>query len=1020
MILRRWLFLIPALLMGAGSLHAQIETGGGEPASVRWMERETPSFKLLYPQGCEYLADEYVRLLEKYHGIVGASLGLVPGSFQYNKAPVILHTGTHFSNGTVVWAPRRMELYTLPEANGSDATPWAEQLAIHEQRHYAQMQFGYSSGFFRLIEFIFGEMAPGALIGIYPGQALLEGDAVVAETALTQAGRGRQGEFLNYYQVAYDNGDWRNWYRWRYGSYRSYTPDHYALGYQTVAGARIFFDDPLFMQRYFHDAAKNPFRIGRFRRMLKKDAGTSFRKAFRQIQDGFQAEWTADREARAPFMPMERLSAEPRFATDYGEHVFLDSCLYVLKESKVSATTLVRIRPDGTEEDVRPFSGSTGKLHADPHNRRIYWSEAVSDPRWSLAGTSRIRYLSTEDFKPHDLTCEGRLFNPMPSPHDGSVIAAVSYPVEGGSEVVFLRADNGKCFKTLPAPEGVQITEVCWNADGIYALGVTEGGFCLWRTDGTKLWERLTEPVSARMEDLHGGHDDHTGLTFVSDLNGVNELYRYDPADGTLTRLSNTPYGASEFLHCGETLVYTSMTPSGKTLFATAEEDLMPQTAAFEPHAYRVADALSAQEKALITTPAPPHDTLGIYHDPVRYRRGAHLFLPHSWAPFAFDYNAIAGASGDLSRDDIDPGLTLLFQNRLGDFYGFANYAYHPDDLGSGQRRHAYHAQVTYTGLYPVLQAGIAVGDRQALAYQRQEIDFYGDQVLRNTYREMGGNAVEATFQTYVPLSFNKSGWKRGLIPQVSWSISNDLFSRVRTYFRYDNILEEEHFLLSKFLGSRNDGKSVLMQGLSLSLRGYITRPTADSQVYPSRGIGAEIGTFLRPGLTDFFAPNIYAYVYGYLPGIRPQQGLRLTATVQHLIDGDDPRFPESHLHLQPRGFTSTAGSLMAQKSGTVSKFTADYAIPFSLGDISFLSPLVYIPSFALTPHADFAWCGGKDCLVSIGAELSTAISNFLFIPLDGSIGLSFDWNGGPLFDEIRDLTGQSRFTAGLSYSMDF
>lgn len=1019
MSLRRWLLLIPALLMGAGSLHAQIETGGGEPASVRWMEWETPSFRILYPQGNEYIADQYGRLLEKYHGLVGASLGMVPGSLQFNKAPVLLHTHTPFSNGTVVWAPRRMELYTLPEANGSDATPWAEQLSIHEQRHVAQMQFGYSSTFFKLLEFVFGEMAPGALVGLYPGAALLEGDAVVAETALTQAGRGRQGKFLNYYQVAYDNGDWRNWYRWRYGSYRNYAPDHYALGYQTIAGARVFFGDTLFMQRYFHDAAHNPFRIGRFRHMLKKDAGTSFRQAFRQIQEGFHAEWTADREARAPFMQMEQLSATPRFATDYSEPVFLDSCLYVLKSGKVTPTTLVRIRPDGTEEEVRPFSGSIGRLHADPHNHRIYWSEAVQDRRWSLVGESRIRFLSTEDFKPHDLTCEGRLFNPMPSPNDGSVIAAVSYPVEGGSEVVFLRADNGQCFRTLPAPADVQITEVCWEADALYAIGLQEGGFSLWRTDGEKLWERLTDPVTARMENLYGSQGDHPGLTFVSDLSGVNELYRYDPASGELFRLSNTPYGASEFLRCGEKLVYTAMTHSGEALFATSEEAMEPREARFEPHEFRVADALSAQEQALITTPAPPHDTLG-FHEPVRYRRFPHLLLVHSWAPFAFDYDAIAGASGDFVREDIDPGLTLLFQNRLGDFYGFANYAYHLDEMGSGHRRHAYHAQVTYTGLYPVLQARIAFGDRQSLAYQRQEVNYYGEQVLRNTYTLLDQNAIEASFKAYVPLIFSRDGWSRGLIPQLSWNISNDLFQREHIYIRYDKFINDAHFLFPAFMGSRPDGKSVFMQGLSFSVRGYAVRPTAPSQVYPSRGLGAEIGGFLRPGLTDFFAPNIYGYVYGYLPGIRQQQGLRLSATVQHLVDRNGLCFPESKLHLQPRGFSSTAGSLLVQKKGTASKLTADYAIPFSLGDISFLSPIIYIPSFALTPHADLSWGCGKDFLVSIGADFSVRYSNLLFVPFDGSFGLSIDWNGGTLFNEVHALTGQSRITFGLNYSMDF
>lgn len=55
-----------------------------------------------------------------------------------------------------------------------------------------------------------------------------------------------------------------------------------------------------------------------------------------------------------------------------------------------------------------------------------------------------------------------------------------------------------------------------------------------------------------------------------------------------------------------------------------------------------------------------------------------------------------------------------------------------------------------------------------------------------------------------------------------------------------------------------------------------------------------------------------------------------------------------------------------------------------------------------------------------LGAELSARFSNFLFVPLGGSIGVCVEWNGGTLFDEVRDQTGQSRITAGLSYSMDF
>ena len=52
--------------------------------------------------------------------------------------PIILHPYQMNSNGMVVWAPRRLELYTTPMADPLYARDWVTQLAVHEGRHIGQ------------------------------------------------------------------------------------------------------------------------------------------------------------------------------------------------------------------------------------------------------------------------------------------------------------------------------------------------------------------------------------------------------------------------------------------------------------------------------------------------------------------------------------------------------------------------------------------------------------------------------------------------------------------------------------------------------------------------------------------------------------------------------------------------------------------------------------------------------------------------------------------------------------------
>ena len=189
---------------------AQFFTAGDDPGCRRWYSIESENYRIIYPRGLDSLARVYAREMERFRKPVGLTSGYLPGECIRGKMPVVLHAYNSVSNGSVAWAPKRMDAYTMPQVYGAEATPWPAQLAVHESRHISQMQFGLSHAQ-RPFGWFFGEMWNGLTAGLYTENSLLEGDAVIAETELTRSGRGRKADFLNYYMVCFDQGDLRDW-----------------------------------------------------------------------------------------------------------------------------------------------------------------------------------------------------------------------------------------------------------------------------------------------------------------------------------------------------------------------------------------------------------------------------------------------------------------------------------------------------------------------------------------------------------------------------------------------------------------------------------------------------------------------------------------------------------------------------------------------------------------------------------------------------------------------------------------
>ena len=992
------LFALPA--------HAQFFLTGDDPGNLRWQSIETPHYEVVFPRGSDSLARVYARQLEQFRIPIGRSIGEVPGEGQRKKLPVVLHTQYPYSNGMMGWAPRRMDLFTMPESYGSDPAPWTIQLAAHEPRHLSQLQLG-GKGFMKAFTYIFGEAWNPIGWVLYINSSLGEGDAMAAETGLASGTRGRTADFLNYYRVALDQGDYRSWERWYYGSYKHYTPDRYKISYITTIGSRYMLEEPYFSRDVIQRSIRKawPFTPDNFKRRLARESGKKkFKEVYRDLMDVFGDQWKEDTELRGPFLTLENVTPAQSFPTSYRGSVWVDGTLYSIRSGYLYADELVAIR-DGNIRRLHSFSSQSSPLSYDPVWNRIYWSEVRRDARWSLAGTSVICYYDLNYGRIHTLTTGTRWYNPQPSA-DGKRLAVVEYRPDGGQRVLEIDVVNGQILAEHPVPSGLQATEATWLDGRLYAVGLEVKGYGVYRID-PEGFTTLLAPSVQKVVSLTAAQG---ALEWTSDRSGVNELYRYNPYDGTLEQLTSTRYGASYFCHAGEELYCSSQTLDGKLVFRISEP-LQPRKVDYaDVYPYPIEARITEQERSL--GPAPDLEAPVPMSAPKRYGKLAHTRL-HSWMPFYLDYNAVLSGSMDFDYQSLSLGLSGFFQNTLGTFSGMVGYGVHPDPDNKAVWRNALHVRATYSGLLPIFEYRLDLGDRNALQYFVEDSES-GILQMRGMGTALRKDPlVTSSLKMYIPLQFPRNGVLMGLTPQLQYSISNHLFARGPVHYQAAGSAEGLNSITS--IVSADAPASVPLQRVSASLRGYRMLPRPSSAVYPRWGIGAEIGASLRPGLTDYFSPNIYGYAYGYLPGFWRTQGWRLTGMVQHQLGEKALRYGELAANTLPRGYEAAAQTRVGRQFPFQWKVTADYAIPIYVGDIAVPS-IFYIRNFVLTPHGDFTGLGAKEHLWSAGADFTANFKQILIFPFDISLGVSFSYVGGSWYS----YTGQTKpWSVGMIFSVD-
>lgn len=899
-------------------LSAQFFSTGSDPARARWLYIKTPNHKIIYPKEIDSLARRYAFFSEHLREHVFAPLRSLP-----SVTDVVLHPYNVMSNGMVGWAPKRIELITRPPWDSEYHSNWERHLVIHELRHLAQVN-KFERGIFKPLGWLIGEQATAIGVGLYMNTWKLEGDAVVAETALTSAGRGRDPDHLIYFRAAFLNGDYRSWYRWTMGSYRDYVPDVYSFGYMMSSFIRFNSGNYFYLDEISKRVVDRFYNPWAERGAYRDFTGLRKKENFELLKRVMTSKWRIEDSLRGEFTSFTSISPPQKEFSNYLNLIEApDSTMIAIKNDLVKIRRLVRIYPDGREEILRYMGRVSSPVVL--YNNKLFWTEYTDSPRWEMESFSDIYSYDLTKAVTLRHTRKGAFFALHFTDKE---LLTVSYPVEGSSCILVLDKETFETKKSIKAPFGGQLKEAVITSGNIYSTLMSDKGMGLYVYNKDSLkWSVEIAEQSRSLKNLRisGGE-----LFFVSDLNGINNIYNYSPKLKFLRRLTNSRFGVSSFsLGVGGRLLYSDFSHKGYVA-VTAEQDSMNWSPSLfeKPFKDNIAEYLSLREGFRADTLTPK----GLEnYEAKRYSKLSGLINIHSWAPVYYNIDNIKSLTYETIYDIATPGFILYSQNSLSTAFATAGYSWK-------RGYHSGHFKFTYRGIYPVIELKADINDRDRFSSTLIREPGKRPEIQRDTI--VGKPYLNSQMLAYVPLSFNSGGWYRGVVPKLLWRYTNDSF------FSYENDRFSNY------------------QYLNLGVSFYSVMGLSHRDIFPRFGAGASFQMATVPFAGENFGSMLFSSAYGYLPGIGRNHALKLSVSAQKQYY-EKKNYLMSSMIAFPRGYTS-------RYSRWAAGVMAEYAMPLFTGDVSITS-LLYIKRVQLIPFISYMRNGAEketEKLFSAGSDL--------------------------------------------------
>ncbi len=882
------------------------------PPDILWKSIETPHFQIIFPSKIENDAQDIANFMEIACKYDTSSLLTHP-----KRVSLVLNNRAMISNAYAALAPRYMQFYLKPPQTVIDLSSlnWTQLLAIHEYRHIVQYSKNKAQ-FTKFMSYLFGDLGQLMMQWSIPDW-FFEGDAVVMETALTNGGRGRIPAFampIRTYALSNMNFSYDRAYL---GTYRTFYPDWYHLGYHLTAYGRSRYGKYLW-DNVLSRTSKFSFWPFAFSRSLKKYTGMNVKNFYNAAIYEFDSLWTLQQEnLRFSKAKIVNTSKKRSFTDYYNPQFDTQGNIIIAKKSLDEISTFYKIMPNGDELKIKATDAGIFKVQG----KYAVWARYIPDLRWGQQSFTDIVILNTENKKEQTLTKKGKYLSPALSP-DGSKIVAVKYDEKQNCRLLILHSGTGKELASFQVGDNDYIRTPSWSADGnfiVFTHAKSSGpAISILKVKDKEIFmlkdysfENIGRPVF---------YKDY--VLFNSNRSGIENIYAINIFTQEEYQVSSRKFGAfnPNVSEKDDKMIFQDYSENGYNI---AEMNLKPET---WKNIKNIQDTGIKYYKTLVKQEAGKniYDTDDFKKYPVsekKYRSGLKF---HSWG--------------------IYPLLTLLDINVMADNYLKtmslqAGYLYNINE-----NTHGGYLSFSYAKYFPVFSLA-------ALYMQNNR-----------TYQFSDGSSEY--------LAWNEFSMNAGLSFPLNFSRG--------IYYRRLNLGLGANFkyIDNKPIRSLDETGSGTFTPLYISAKFSNTRRYAYRDIAPKYGQILALDYTQIFDYDDYDGFLFSARSAFYFPGIFHNNSIKLSAGFERQVEFNADNYQSlyyfSSKMSMPRGYD-------AQTLDWVYKLTGDYKFPLLYPDLS-VGPLVYIKRITAGVFYDYAkgYLGQSSAEYnSMGGSLSFRVNIF-------------------------------------------
>lgn len=841
------------------------------PPFLKWQKITTPHFKIVFPEGLESEALETASLMDYM-------FEKVPDVYKIKtkKINLYLNNQTTIPNGFVTLAPRYMEWYlNAPQDASFGGTDWKRTLAVHEYRHVVQFD-KFNQNVTRIFSVIFGDIGTGLLLNWSVPAWYMEGDAVSAETVLTNSGRGRLPQFEMETKAIFTGTNRKVKYDQAYlGSYKNYFPNHYHLGY--LMHTHVARNYSMYTwSRVMNRVNKLPYLPFSFSSSLKKYTGYNLKKTYRNTFEELKENWET---FPLPGNITPVMVQKHKVRTNYRYAGFLyDNSILSLKYGMADPPQLVQIKPGGKEKTMA-FLNSVAFISFN--EMKAVWDTYTPSIRWGERDFSDIVVYDFKKDKKRKITHRKKYVSPSISP-SGKEIAAVRYGKNQDYHIDILNAENGKVIKQFDFGK-TYVRTPSWSPDEKYIVFTTSSEDSVTLSLLNVETRKVSKLIISDAENMTKPVFWNDYVLFNSPATGKDDIHAIQIQSGKRYVALSGGYGFSNPSTSNgrdEILVETYI-PDEYALYKW-----VPDENKFVPF-----NASMTNDSFYITPVIEKGGYSNIFRDYVRdtirkiekYHHFTDGLKIHSWIPNLTTH--IVG--GEVYASDPLSQISLV-----------GSFEYNINESNTLQG-----ISIRYSGLFPVFDLGLSSGHRNA-----SYLDETNDSV---EYYQWGEDKF--TFSATLPFSFIKGAFNQNIEASAGYSyIFNKNIDRIEGEFDFGNGELSTINTSLIYLGYRQ-----------LSMRDF----------YPKFGALFMAGYSSTLSKSDWNGSILSLSLTGFLPGLMKHHSLRINT----VIENQSPSNINSYVFLSNMLYFRGYSHIFYEN---FQKLSFDYSLPVLYPEISLGSVL--------------------------------------------------------------------------------